>query len=264
MFYNDLSMYIIDIMRVRTCVLLPRTLRILEPHAHDGYEAHYIVAGRGSFELEGRQLAVRPGDFFYTCPGTVHRMHVPRNDYLLQYIALLELEADGELAEDLEARVGEGSVRRLGDRHHALFAQISRRSLSNDARARRAASATMASFLYELIIDAPAIQSSHPAVTRALDFMRSHVGAAFGLDELVNEVGLEKSYFVRLFKSAIGMPPMKYAMNLKMSAAADLLRSTGEPLAAVAARVGFNDEYHFAKRFKQWSGEAPGRYRRQS
>jgi AraC family transcriptional activator of mtrCDE len=56
---------------------------------------------------------------------------------------------------------------------------------------------------------------------------------------------------------------MKYAMNLKMSAAADLLRTTTEPLAAVAARVGFDDHYHFAKRFKQWSGTAPGRYRQQ-
>jgi transcriptional regulator GlxA family with amidase domain len=55
---------------------------------------------------------------------------------------------------------------------------------------------------------------------------------------------------------------MKYAMNLKMSAASDLLRTTTEPLAAVAARVGFDDEYHFAKRFKQWSGTSPGAYRR--
>jgi transcriptional regulator GlxA family with amidase domain len=47
-----------------------------------------------------------------------------------------------------------------------------------------------------------------------------------------------------------------------MSAASDLLRSTRDPLAAVAARVGFDDEYHFAKRFKQWSGTAPGAHRR--
>jgi transcriptional regulator GlxA family with amidase domain len=104
---------------------------------------------------------------------------------------------------------------------------------------------------------------SHPTVERALAFMRSHVPEAYGLDALVQELGIDKSYFIRLFKRNIGVSPMKYAMNLKMSAASDLLRTTTDPLATVAARVGFKDEYHFAKRFKQWSGTAPGAFRQQ-
>jgi AraC-like DNA-binding protein len=94
--------------------------------------------------------------------------------------------------------------------------------------------------------------------------MRSRVSEAYNLDDLVADLGLDKSYFIRLFKKNVGVPPMKYATSLKMSAAADLLRSTREPLAVVAAQVGFSDEYHFAKRFKQWSGVAPGAYRRQA
>jgi AraC-like DNA-binding protein len=91
--------------------------------------------------------------------------------------------------------------------------------------------------------------------------MRSNVGEAYGLDEVIAAIGLDKSYFIRLFKKRVGVPPMKYAMSLKMSAAADLLHTTQEPLATVAAQVGFSDEYHFAKRFKQWSGVPPGAYR---
>ncbi len=263
---NDGVMYIIDIMRLNSCLLLPRTFRFDETHSHGAYELHYVLAGRASFEVQGRPSSVRQGDFFYTRPGTMHRMEVPESSYLLQYIAFMELDADGdvELASDLETLVGEGRVRRLGDRYHALFAQLSRQSLSMDARERRAASARLMAFIYELTDDAHAGPRSHPAIERALDFMRSHVNAAYGLDELVADLGLNKSYFIRLFRSSIGVPPMKYAMNLKMSAAADLLRTTAEPLAAVAARVGFDDEYHFAKRFKQWSGVAPGRYRQQA
>lgn len=260
----DVSMYNIDIMRLSSCILLPRMLRAFDRHAHDSYEVHYVIAGRGSFELRGESLVVRAGDFFYTRPGTMHRMVVPDGEYLLQYIAFLALDPqhDAGLADDLEALLGEGRIRRLGDRYHALFAQMSRQSLSIDSRQQRAASARMAGFLYDLMVDTPTASGSHPAVEQALEFMRSHVAEAYGLDDVVADLGLEKSYFIRLFKKSIGVSPMKYAMNLKMSAASDLLRTTREPLAAVAARVGFDDEYHFAKRFKQWSGTAPGAHRR--
>jgi AraC-like DNA-binding protein len=252
-------------MHLRSCVLLPRTFRIARTHAHDVYEAHYVIGGRGSFEVHGLPLSVRPGDFFYTRPSTMHRMDVPNNSYLLQYIALLEPDSDQDEAvvRDLEELVGEARARRLGDRYHALFAQLSQLSLSPDARARRAASARMTAFLYDIMLDANGATRGHPAIERALEFMRSHLDVGYSLDDVVADLGLDRSYFIRLFKKHIGVPPMRYAMSLKMSAAADLLRTTDEPLAAVGSRVGFADEYHFAKRFKQWSGMAPGRYRTQ-
>jgi AraC-like DNA-binding protein/mannose-6-phosphate isomerase-like protein (cupin superfamily) len=259
----DLSMYDIDIMFISSCILLPRTRRSFERHAHDSYEFHYVIAGRGSFEARGHERSVRPGDFFYTRPGTVHRTVVPEGEYLLQYVVFLELDADhdAETADDLEALLGEGRIRRLGDRYHALFAQMSRQCLGNDPRQHRAAAIRLAGVLYDLMVDTPTASGSHPAVERALEFMRSHIAESYRLDDLVSGLGIDKSYFIRLFKKSVGVSPMKYALNLKMSAASDLLRTTDEPLAAVAARVGFEDEYHFAKRFKQWSGTPPGAHR---
>ncbi len=258
-------MYNIDLMRLQYCGLLPKARDSYGRHAHDTYEFHYIVGGRGSFEMGGQWLSIGPGDFFYTRPGTEHRSVVPaEGGYLLQYVVFLEIDAelDGEIATDLEMRMGEGTCRRLGDRHHAFFAQISRLCEAGDACQRRAAAFKFAGVLYELMAGAPALEHGHPAVERALELMRSRVSEAYDLDDLVVRLGLDKSYFIRLFKKSVGVPPMKYAVSLKMSAAADLLRSTQQPLAIIASQVGFSDEYHFAKRFKQWSGVPPGAYRR--
>jgi AraC-like DNA-binding protein len=262
---SDRAMYNIDLMWLHYCGLLPEARSSYSRHAHDVYEFHYIVGGRGSFELRGRWLAVRPGYFFYTRPRTEHRSAVPaEGDYLLQYVAFLEIdpELDAATAADLETRVGEGTLHRLGDRYHEFFAQISRLSEATEAYERRAATFRFAALLYELLAGTPASDHGHPAVERALEFMRSHVGEAYGLEDMVAAIGLNKSYFIRLFKKRVGVPPMRYATSLKMSAAANLLHTTQEPLATVAAQVGFSDEYHFAKRFKQWSGVPPGAYRR--
>jgi AraC-like DNA-binding protein len=262
---SDKLMYNIDLMRLRYCGLLPKVRRSSGRHAHDTYEFHYIVGGRGSFEIHGQSLSICPGDFFYTRPRTEHRAVVPSDgDYLLQYVSFLELDAelDEQLAFDLERQFGEAAPRRLGDRHHAFFAQISRLSEADDPYQRSAAAFKLTGLLYELMAGAPTSHHGHPAVERALELMRSRVSDSYNLDYLVAQLGLDKSYFIRLFKKSVGVPPMKYVMSLKMSVAADLLHTTREPLAVVAAQVGFSDEYHFAKRFKRWSGVAPGAYRR--
>jgi AraC-like DNA-binding protein len=260
-------MYDIDLMRLQYCGLLPKTRSAYSLHAHDTYEFHYIVGGRGAFEVPGRRLSVLPGCFFYTRPRTKHRSVGPTDGaYLLQYVAFLALEpeSDAAIIADLESRLGEGTLRRLGDRYHEFFAQISRLSDADEPWEQRAATFRFAALLYELLVGQPASDQGHPAVEGALEFMRSHVGEAFDLDEVVATVGLDKSYFIRLFKKSVGVPPMRYAASLKMTAAANLLYTTQQPLATVAAQVGFSDEYHFAKRFKQWSGIAPGAYRRRA
>lgn len=252
-------------MRLQYCGLLPRAGGSFERHAHDTYEFHYVVGGRGAFEVGGRTLAIGPGDFFYTRPRTAHRSAVAvSGDYLLQYLVFLALDGpgDGDLAADLDGRFAEGTIRRLGDRHHGFFAELARLCDGADPCLTRAAAFKFAGVLYELMGDAAAVPHSHPAVEHALELMRGQVGSVVRLDALVAELGIEKSYFIRLFKKRVGVSPMKYAMHLKMSAAADLLRGGSEPLAVVAEQVGFADPYHFAKCFKQWSGVAPGAYRR--
>jgi AraC-like DNA-binding protein len=256
-------MYNIDLMRLQYCGLLPKARLSYGRHAHDAYEFHYVVSGRGSFEIRGQARSIRAGDFFYTKPGTEHRAVVPTDgEYLLQYVAFLELE--GEIAADLERQLSEGTPLRLGDRQHAFFAQVSQLSQAGDPHLRQAGAFKFAGLLYELMAGAAPSAHGHPAVERALEFMGSHLGESYGLDDLAAQLRLDKSYFIRLFKKSVGVSPMKYATSLKMSAAADLLRTTSAPLAAVASQVGFADEYHFAKRFKQWTGMPPGSYRRRS
>jgi len=251
-------------MQLEYCGLLPEARRSTNPHVHDVYEFHYVVGGHGAFEVCGHAFPIGMGDLFYTRPGIEHRVVPAEGEYLLQYIAWLRLEPEHDRAvgADLAGGFAEAVARRVGDRYHVAFANLSRMCATVDPAQRRAAAFKFADMLYDLMAGLPPARPFHPAVVRALELVRWRVGETYTLDALVRELGIEKSYFIRLFKKSVGVSPMKYAMDLKMRAAADLLRGTTEPLARIAARLGFDDEYYFARCFKQWSGTAPGAYRR--
>jgi AraC family transcriptional regulator len=95
------------------------------------------------------------------------------------------------------------------------------------------------------------------------DWMAENVAEEFNLDRLAARAGLSKFYFNRLFKTAMGMSPSRYHINLRMDAARRLLRETKKSVVEVALDVGYTNPSHFAQLFRRETGLAPSDYRRQ-
>ncbi|HUJ11613.1 MAG TPA: AraC family transcriptional regulator [Verrucomicrobiae bacterium] len=58
--------------------------------------------------------------------------------------------------------------------------------------------------------------------------MAEHVAEKFNLDRLAAQVGLSKFHFDRSFKSATGVSPSRYHINLRMDETKRLPRETGQ------------------------------------
>ena len=95
------------------------------------------------------------------------------------------------------------------------------------------------------------------------DWMAEHVAEDFNLDQLAAQAELSKFHFHRLFKSAVGVAPSRYHMNLRMDEAKRLLRETKQSIVAVALDVGYANPSHFAQLFRRETGLPPSDYRRQ-
>ena len=93
------------------------------------------------------------------------------------------------------------------------------------------------------------------------DWMTEHVAEEFNLDRLAAQAGLSKFYFNRLFKSAIGVSPSHYHINLRMDEAKRLLRETNKSVVEVALDVGYANPSHFAQLFRRETGLSPSDYR---
>ena len=91
--------------------------------------------------------------------------------------------------------------------------------------------------------------------------MREDVRGELSLGEFAQSVNLSVWRLCHIFKSDVGMPPIRYLRLLRMERAKDLLESSFLSVKEIAYQVGLNDESHFVRDFKSTYGFSPALYR---
>jgi AraC family transcriptional regulator of arabinose operon len=100
-----------------------------------------------------------------------------------------------------------------------------------------------------------------PRLQAVMDHVRRHLDRPLRLDGLAAVAGLSPCRFSRVFAAAVGLPPLRWVEQQRLSQAAAELQSGSLAVAAIAARVGYGDAYHFSRRFRAWSGHSPSAWR---
>jgi AraC-like DNA-binding protein len=72
-------------------------------------------------------------------------------------------------------------------------------------------------------------------------------------------LGADPTHLARGFKATFGIAPHGYVVTRRLEVARDRILD-GQPLADVAADVGFFDQAHLTRRFKRFLGVTPGRF----
>ncbi len=80
--------------------------------------------------------------------------------------------------------------------------------------------------------------------------------------EMAATVGLSESWFAHVFKRTTGKTPLQWQLGNRIELAKRLLEEGELPMAGIAAQLGFADQAHFTKAFRQVAGETPAAWRR--
>ncbi|MGO9902782.1 MAG: AraC family transcriptional regulator [Solirubrobacteraceae bacterium] len=103
--------------------------------------------------------------------------------------------------------------------------------------------------------------SRDPELSVALRLIRDQPQHPWTVAELAAHCSLSRAAFARRFTELTRQPPLTHLTWWRMTLAAQLLRAGDDSLSAIAARVGYANEYAFSKAFRRELGVAPSRYR---
>lgn len=80
--------------------------------------------------------------------------------------------------------------------------------------------------------------------------------------EMAATVGLSESWFANVFKQTTGKTPLQWQLGKRIDLAQKLLVESELTIADIAAKLGFSDQAHLTKAFRQIAGETPAAWRR--
>lgn len=99
-------------------------------------------------------------------------------------------------------------------------------------------------------------------VQRACALLESDLERDLDGPKLARQLGTSYESFRKRFTRELGVPPAKWRRGRLIERACELMQRGELNDKQIAARLGFCDEFHFSRRFKEVTGEAPRAFRR--
>jgi AraC-like DNA-binding protein len=98
-------------------------------------------------------------------------------------------------------------------------------------------------------------------IAKALAALSSRPSESWSLDRLAKHVGLSRTALAVGFRDRVGMPPMRYLTQVRLSKAAGYLATGHLSIQEIAGLTGYQNDATLSKAFKREFGRAPGAYR---
>ena len=224
------------------------------------FEIELPVSNGGFSYINGVQYPIRTNCLICAKPGQMRRTRLPFRCY---YVHLLI--NGGELFDFLSAAQNHIKVSDA-DKYRSIFQDITEAYANPFEGSEIYLQSRLLLLIYLLRTDSRSDMQSrtaeNPSVTKAIAYMDKHCLEPITLEEIALHVNLSRTYFHSLFTAAMGVTPLRYVLQKKLSAAKNALLLGEKSISEIAYETGFSSQSYFNYVFKKESGMTPCQYRK--
>lgn len=246
-------------------------------HQHTFFELIYVMQGTAVRRMGDASMTVSAGDYYVADPYSSHGHEQTQGFeiisclFLPEYIdrALADCPSISSLLSNRVLRFGvpvdmpiadrafhdtDGSVRRLIKQMEKEYTDC-----------RTGYRELLRCYLTQVLVCAARAcetREPHEAVTKVMEYLKTHYEKPLCLETLSTLVGYTPQYLSSLFSEELGMSIQVFLQRMRIEEACRLLAHTNLSVSEIAAAVGYQDTRHFSKVFRRYQIIAPREYRK--
>ena len=237
-------------------------------HYHSFWEMEFIISGCGTYEINNISYPIRRGMLFLTTPADYHTYslgsgesfemynvqfrsdHLDENvsSYLYSCTEPIALFFDGAQFDALYDALDKLTAVFSGKK--PLYEIVTRNMIEN-----------ICVQLVQCINTRQPDMSRYSVIRNTVIFIKNNYREHITLSDAASYAGLSEAYFSHIFSSVMGMGFANYVRNIRLDAAANLLKSTELTVKEICYSTGFGNRNYFTEVFGERFGMSPIEYR---
>lgn len=240
------------------------------PAIRDHYIIHYIIKGKGIFQVNKKTYSLKEGDGFLICPDTIVYYRADEDEpWSYTWVGFHGLKAENYLN---QANLSVDNPIFRYDRDDFLTDCF--KKMINSMNLGKGRETMLLSLLYAILSrlieysdndgrtsgQKENIREAH--IKKAVEYVAMNYSREISIRDIASHVGLDRSYLYSLFKEYLSVSPQDFLINFRMEKACELMRNPALSIGDIARSVGYKDQLLFSKMFKKIKGTSPRQYRK--
>lgn len=239
------------------------------PAVRDHFLIHYILSGKGIFQVGDKTYHLRKGQGFLICPGIITYYQADfENPWNYSWVGFHGLKAESYLR---YAGLTAGNPIFTYD-NDDFIENCFKQMLATKAMT-RVRELRLLGHLYMFLTQLMEANSSEKFidssenlkqayVRMAMEYVQMNYSRKISVKDIANYIRLDRSYLGSVFKEHMNISLQYYLINFRIDKACELMSRNNLSIGDIARSVGYEDPLLFSKMFKKIKGISPRKYRK--
>lgn len=237
-------------------------------HTHHSTELFYVTHGEGSFLVEGKSFPVKEDDLVIVNPNIKHT-EVSTGTRPLEYIVVgiedLTFSSD---TDDPKDNYNLYNYHNYKDEIlfylKALLKEFDNKEANHELVCQNLLEVLIINIIrrtsYGLSVTSPVKMSKECAFVKR--YIDGNFKSNITLDLLSELTHMNKYYLVHTFKNQLGISPINYLIQKRISESRVLLETTDYSIGQISEILGFSSQSYFSQSFRNNMAQTPNDYRK--